>query len=362
MIEPATLAVYISGHGYGHLAQIAPVLEALHETRPDIQLLIRTELDDAVIHSFLAAPFEILSGPVDAGVIQKHAAEEDIPATLQIARNFFSNWEEHIAGEADRLGKYGPSLVLSDISPLAFPVAKKLGIPAMGLGSLDWHAVYSGYLPASDDLLGTLAEAHDQADMLLQPPLSMSMPSFPNITHIGLISRQATHDREKVRRHMSISDEQKLAMIMFGGTGDPPFDIHTLKNISGWQFGIPGNRDMRLTSQVQQVSYLGKFSTVDCIAAADTVICKPSYNTLAECWRYKIPLIYVPRPDFPEYPYLRAWMQKNAPAVEITRPDFKAANWQQALDAAVLMCKQYPETNMDGDVQSAEIISRYLTA
>jgi len=355
------LAVYISGHGYGHLAQIAPVLEALHRTHPDLSLLIRTNINEKTIRCFLSAPFELVAGEVDIGVVQKNASEEDVPATIKAARDFFSGWEERITRETERLGKYRPNLILSDISPLAFPVAKKLGIPAIGLCSLDWHAIYSTYLPADDALLGLLANAHGQADVLLQPPLNMPMPSFPNIKRIAPISRHANHDRDEVRRHLELTEGERLGMIMFGGAGDPPFNIEALDNISGWRFCIPGDSDAELAAQIRQVSYRGAFSTVDYAAAANAVICKPSYNILAECWRYKIPVIYVPRPDFLEYPYLRNWLQKNAPAVELTVPDFRAGNWQQALDTAVQMPKRYPETNMDGDVRAAEIISHYLS-
>jgi len=357
---PPRLAVYISGHGFGHLAQIAPVLEALHRQHPDFSLLIRTNIDETIVRCFLSTPFELLTGEVDIGVVQKNASEEDVPATINAARDFFSDWEERIGSEVDRLGKYRPNLVLSDISPLAFPVAKKLGIPAIGLCSLDWHAIYSAYLPADDALLTLLANAHAQADILLQPPLNMPMPSFANIEKIAPISRQTNHGRAKVRRHMNLAEGERLCMIMFGGAGNPPFDITALGNISGWRFCIPGDSNAQLAARVQQVPFSEPFSTVDYVAAADAVICKPSYNILAECWRYKIPVVYVPRPDFPEYPHLRDWLQENAPAVELTFPDFRAGNWQQALETAVQMPRCYPETNMDGGVQAAEIISSYF--
>jgi len=46
--------------------------------------------------------------------------------------------------------------------------------------------------------------------------------------------------------------------------------------------------------------------------------------------------------------------------VELTFPDFRAGNWQQALETAIKMPKRYPETKMDGDVQAAKIISSYF--
>ena len=361
MTPTPRLAVYISGHGFGHLAQIAPVLEALHRQHPNLYLLIRTNIDEKIIHCFLSAPFELLAGEVDVGVIQKNASEEDVPATIEAARDFFSDWEDRINSEVGRLRKYDPNLILSNISPLAFPVAKKLGIPAIGLCSLDWHAIYSGYFPADDMLLSLLAKAHAQADILLQPPLNMPMPSFPSIQRIAPMSRLANHERSNVRQHLDLADGERLCMILFGGADDPPFDITALGDMPGWQFCIPGDSDTELAARVRQISFMGPFSTVDYVTAADAVICKPGYNTLAECWRYNIPVVYVPRPGFPEYPHLRDWLQKNAPAVEIPQEDFRSGNWQKALDVVIRIAKRYPETNMDGDTQAAEIINRRLS-
>ena len=118
MTPTPRLAVYISGHGYGHLAQITPVLEALHRKHPDLSLLIRTNINEKTIRCFLSAPFDLLAGEVDVGVVQKNASKEDVPATIKAARDFFSGWEERITKETERLGKYRPNLILSDISPL----------------------------------------------------------------------------------------------------------------------------------------------------------------------------------------------------------------------------------------------------
>ncbi len=355
-----TLAVYISGHGYGHLAQLAPVLTALLHGQPRLRLLLRSELDETVIRRFLPTSFRLLPGAVDVGVVQHHAAAEDIPATIRAARRFFSDWEARVTAEITRMRRFRPALVLSDISPLAFPVARRLGVPAIALGSLDWHAIYSGYMPADDPLLALLAEAHTQADVLLQPPLSMPMPGFACTKRIGLIARRASRPRNALRRHLGITDNMRLGMVMFGGAGDPPFDVGALDAITGWQFGIPATEARRITPRLAHVPCTDGTTTADYVAAADVVICKPSYNILAECWRHRTSIVYVPRPGFPEYPYLRGWLEKNAPAAEISPAAFAAGAWEEALDQAIHSRRCYPDTDMNGDMEAARYIAACL--
>jgi len=353
------LAVYISGHGYGHLAQVAPVLVALLRRHPDVRLLLRTELDEAIIRRFLPLPFRLLSGSVDVGVIQRHAVLEDIPATIAAAQRFFATWDARIAAEVRLMRGHHPSMVLSDISPLAFPLARRLGVPAVALGTLDWHAVYSAFM-ADDSVLALLAAAHEQADVLLQPPLSMPMTSFPRIRPIGLIVRRASISRRRLRQCLNIADGDRLGMVMFGGSGNPPFDTRRLDDISGWQFGIPATDGRRITPRLTHAPCGNGITTADYVAAADVVICKPSYNILAECWRHQTPIVYVPRPDFPEYPYLHVWLEGQASAVEIGLEAFASGEWGTALERAVHTTRTWPETDMHGGSQAAEYLAGYL--
>ncbi len=161
---PQYIAVYISGHGYGHLSQIAPVLNALHAKKPALQFIIRSDLPENLIRSRLHAPFSLLAGAVDVGVVQKNAVSEDIPATIKAAHAFYDDFDQKTEAEIARLRPLRPELILSDISPLAFPVGKKLGIPSIAVASLDWHDIYRDFLPADDAVLKILQQAHAAAD------------------------------------------------------------------------------------------------------------------------------------------------------------------------------------------------------
>jgi len=351
-----TIAVYISGHGYGHLSQVAPVLNRLAELHPDIQLLLRTDLPQALVTRRILAPSTLLPGAVDIGVVQKNAISEDIPATIEAAREFYSGFGGRIEQEADRLAPHRPVAVLSDIAPVAFPVAKRLGIPSIAVASLDWHDIYRHFLPEGDALLTTLEQAHAACDLLIQPPLSMPMPGFQRRRQVAVIVDDQWTTRKK---HKS---DKKTALVMFGGAGDPPFDIHALGAVDEWQFlylsfGL-SPQSWPLAPNVRQVFSQG--STAALMHDCDLVVTKPGYGTLAECWQTCTPLAYAPREDFPEYPYLDTWLQNRAPSFRMNMTDFVSGNWSGALQAALDCPRRYPPIPASGAEQAAKLIALTL--
>ncbi len=136
------IAVYISGHGFGHLAQLAPVLNHLHVIRPDCRFLIRCALPQAELRARLVFDFKLDQSPVDVGVVQKSAIEEDRDASIRQMRAWVENMDQQVELEIEYLRRFNASMILSDISPLVFPAAKALNIPAIGLATLDWHTIY----------------------------------------------------------------------------------------------------------------------------------------------------------------------------------------------------------------------------
>lgn len=346
------IAVYISGHGYGHLAQIAPVLNRLHGLCGDLRFVLRTELPESLVARRVRAPFTHLAGPVDVGVVQHSAISEDIPATLVAARAFYAAFDKRVGDEAERLSPHRPVAILSDISPLAFPVAKRLDIPGIAVASLDWHDIYRHFLPADDPLLALLAGAHAACDLLIQPQLCMPMRSFAHRTRVAITVDDAWTGiaRPECAR--------KTALIMFGGAGDPPFDIQALGLMPEWRFLVLNPVPAHAPANVRQANV--SHGTAALMQACDIVITKPGYGTLAECWQTGTPLAYVPRELFPEYPYLDDWLQSSAPAARMDLHDFVSGNWLPAMRQALASTQRYPRIPASGAHQAAALIARAL--
>jgi len=344
------IAVYISGHGFGHLAQMAPVLNHIYKLRPDCRFLIRCSLPKEEIRARLGFKCVIEQTPVDVGVVQKTAIEEDREASINGIREWLSSMDERITREIALLRSFKADLVISDISPLAFPAARTLAIPGIGLATLDWFTIYSHWLDVSDPVIEILNETYSQCDLLLTPPMAMDMQVFPKRTEIPLIAAYPSGcpcPFEKSR--------PKTALVVFGGSNQPVFDLQALSAMDEWQFLIP-HAPEGAPDNVTPILFAAGLMAVDLMPFVDVVVCKPGYGILAECWRTKTPMAWVERPDFPEYPMLKGWLDNVLPSASMTRKEFASSNWLHALEIADSHAGQFPDLEADGAEVAADII------
>jgi len=343
------IAAYISGHGFGHLAQMAPVLIHIHNKHPDCQFLIRCSLPKEEIKARLMFDFEIEQSAVDVGVVQKTAIEEDREASIAGLRQWMDGMDDQIIREIALLKIFHVDLVISDISPLAFPAAKALGIAGIGVATLDWYTIYSYWLEATDPPLEQLKQAYSQCDLLLTPPMAMDMQVFSQRKEIPLIAgtpEKMDRPFEKIR--------PKTALVVFGGSNQPAFDLQALADMDDWQFLIPAVSDA--PGNVTSIVFGPNLSALDVMPFVDVVVCKPGYGVLAECWTTGTPMAWVERPDFPEYPMLKGWLMDKFPSCGMHRGDFAAGHWLDALEGAAGHPGSFPPISGDGAEIAAEII------
>ncbi len=344
------IAAYISGHGFGHLAQMAPVLNQIYQMKPDSRFLIRCPLPVAEIQARLDFPFDLESTAVDVGVVQKSAIEEDRQASLLQMKQWISEMDEHIKQEIIMLHDFQPSLVLSDISPLAFPAARAVAVPGIAIATLDWFAIYSCWLPENDPVLISLAAAYRDCDLLLQLPMAMDMAVFQKRQKIPLIAAYPSEISFPF-----LNNRDKCALVIFGGSNQPSYDLQALAALSEWQFLIP-DTTAEAPENVQSIHFSNEVRPIDFMPFVDVVICKPGYGILAECWRTGTPIAWVERPDFPEFPMLKGWLDKEFPACGMSKSNFQSGNWLETLERARRHANAFPDLDADGAKVAADII------
>ncbi len=59
----------------------------------------------------------------------------------------------------------------------------------------------------------------------------------------------------------------------------------------------------------------------DLLASCDAVITKPGYGTFAEAACAGVPVLYVPRVNWPEEPWLVSWLETQVPCEALPRTD-----------------------------------------
>lgn len=304
----------------------APIINALHQQAPHINLTLRTTVPRPLLDSIFDVPFQYVAENSDFGMINIDALRLDLEQSLAAYRNFHRDWPSRVATEAQRLADLKPDLVLSNIAYLPLIAAKKAGISAIAYSCLNWADIFEYYLagrPEADTIHEQMLAAYASAHAFLRPEPAMPMPALE--THaIGPVARIGQNRRPLIIKQLKLPPETRLVLASLGG-------IKTEMHYDNWpQFDdvcylIPesvqcGRSDFR-SSQDCDVNF------IDLIASADVFLCKPGYGSFSEAACNGIPVLYSER-EWCEAPYLIQWLKNHVPkqaisADQLMRGDFK---------------------------------------
>lgn len=116
ILLPMHLLVDISAHGYGHLAQTSPVIQALQKCLPDLRLTVRTALTRPQFERHLKGDFAQVFEARDFGFVMHNAVDIDLAASGRAYRHFHQNWHERVDLEAAWLKAKQFDAVLTNVA------------------------------------------------------------------------------------------------------------------------------------------------------------------------------------------------------------------------------------------------------
>jgi hypothetical protein len=311
------LYVAISHHGYGHLAQTAPVLEALHGLDPDIRFTVRTALPPDVLAPRLAVPFEHIAAASDCNLVMHDAVRVDVPASLDAYRAFHAGWARRVEDEARQLEALRVDAVLANVGYLPLAAAQRAGMPCAALCSLNWADIFRHYLGHADQaaaILDAMLAAYAGARVFFRPEPAMPMPDLPNTVAVPPIARPGRERRADLRARLGLADGVRLVLVGMGGVPyRPPVESwprhEHLAYLApdAWQADRP---------DVFPFGVAG-MPFPDLLASCDALVAKAGYGTYVEAAAAGVPVLFVGRPDWPESPWLNGWLTGHARALEI---------------------------------------------
>ena len=316
----------VSGHGYGHLVIVAPILQAMAARSPGLRLTLRSALPETQLRRRIGLPFEYLAGGSDIGCLMQHAREVDWPATAAAYRAEAADWAARLAAECDSLRRLCIDRVLTSVAYLPLAAAARLGLPAAAVCSLNWADIVRHGLAGSPDMAAIHARLHGAyagaTDFFCLTP-GMPMSDLPNRRPVGLVARGG-------RRQRLLPEGEKGVLIGLGGVPHA-LPVGQWPQLPGVRWIVP---DAWAAGQPHLVPQ-GQFglSYDDLIASADALVCKPGYGTFAEAAVSGTPLLYVDRPDWPEAAYLVAWFKQHGRAREIAPAALESGDLGEALAA-----------------------------
>ena len=198
---------YITGHGFGHATRMGAVATALAAQVPDLRLTVVSTTPQWLIHLNFPPGTTLRARALDVGVVQHDSIRLDQVATLQAYGRLLEALPGLIREEVEQLGRDAVDLVVADIPPAAFPIARAAGVPGVGITNFTWDWIYAEYVrahPAAAHLVDHIREAYADGDGLLRLPFHGPCDAFQRIRDIPLIARPARWSRGEARAMLGL--------------------------------------------------------------------------------------------------------------------------------------------------------------
>ncbi|MDE3022737.1 MAG: hypothetical protein KGI54_12915 [Pseudomonadota bacterium] len=312
------LYVGISSHGYGHLAQVAPILNRLTERHHGLELTLATTLPESLLSLMIKGKFRTRPHSLDFGMHMKDALSVDLEKSFAAYVTFHEHFDDAADALAQELKVSGVDLVFSDVPYLLTEAARRADIPSVALCSLNWADIFHGYFAGRagmHEIEDVMREAYESCKVFFMPQPSMPMLNLSRRIAIGPVAMTGCNRREILNDLLHLSPDDRLVLVNLGGI---PFEIDfriwpreenlhylvdTPVSLSPWLHALPA-LDMRFN---------------DILASCDVLLTKPGYGNFVGAACHGVGVLYVRRLDWPEEPYLVSWLKEHARCCEISQ-------------------------------------------
>ncbi|MGZ8383179.1 MAG: hypothetical protein ACXWWE_04130 [Nitrospira sp.] len=352
----------ISGHGYGHAAQVGPVLNALGRLVPNLTAILRTTVPAGFFEPRLTIPWQLSTAQQDVGCIQNGPLKIDIASTWAAHRTFHTDWKHKVEAEAALIRAAAPACVLSDISHLGVAAGAATGIPTIGMCSLSWDLVLEPFVDPSvaeqTEILRHIREAYALADGFLRVAPGLAMTAFRNLFDIGPIAEPAAPQAARLREAIGAPATDRIILVGFGGIALQGLPFEAMEKMPPYRFLVDGHVPLGL-SRVASLATVGlPFKAV--LASVDMVLTKPGYGTIVEAVALGTPVVYVRRYNFADEQSLVDYLHRYGRGVELSLSEFLDGRWEQAIRQAFDQSIPHPPPPLSGAEDAAHMLSRYF--
>ncbi len=333
MNQPQRILVAISQHGFGHLTQVAPLVNALRRYWPAARLRVYSGHSAARVASRIQGAFEHLAASPDPGMEMRGALDVDAAASRRAYAAWHTDWPRRMEAEMQRVE--GADLVIGDVPYAVLAAARRSGIPSVGVCSLNWADIFAHYCggrPETDAWVGQMRAAYAAADLFLQPAPSMPMAWLPNREPIGPLVQSGRRRRDELGRRLGALDGAPLVLVNLGGV-PMALGFADWPAPQGMHYLVPGG-GAALPPGFSDLSRLD-WGFSDILASVDCLVTKPGYGLFSEAACLGLPVVYVRRGDWPEEPYLTAWLHQYGRALALPRAALEGGELEAAVQTVL---------------------------
>ncbi len=351
------LHVELSGHGFGHLAQTAPVLNALRRRLPGLHLSLRSALPRDVLASHLEGGFTHIEEAVDIGMLMDSAVDVRAADSAAAYRARHARRREDLAACEALYARVRPDLVLVNAPWLPLEACARAHLPAMALCSLDWATVLETYCadePGIGDVLEHARACYRLARPFLRPQPARDDIPFIECHAVGPIARIGRDRRAEIEAHYPQTRGRRLVLVALGGIATT-LPTGCWPRLPGVHYiapqPLPPGRDDWLSVSVPGCTF------IDMLRSVDAVITKPGYGTFVEAVCNATRVLYSPRPDWPEEPWLSDWLERHGTAQALARERLWGGDFGDEL-MALLSRPRHTPCAPSGIEEAADVLAR----
>jgi uncharacterized protein (TIGR00661 family) len=366
-MEMPTITYFISDHGFGHASRSIAIIRSLLECDLEISINIHTSNPLNFVKNSLA--FHDGSKRVDyheqmndmGFIYDQNTGKIDSQHTISEIHTWINDWNcNYLFNEYRFLKAREIDLIVSDIAPQPFLLAKKLKIPSIAISNFTWYDTYQNFAVDQDDL-ETIWRAYREASLGLMLPFNLENMVFPTIFETYLVSRNPKRSKTQM---YDLLDIESSTEVIYAGTGislDNPFLQEWTEKTNS--LFILGSRSKIRGENVRSVPSTDTEGQ-DYIACSDIALIKLGYSSLSEAIRSHVPIIGV---DFVQTAETRE-MVKKVHKLEIgkciTTEEYFRGKWLEDIPEVLEMQQNYSHLpdrfRKRGESQVANIILNLL--
>ena len=335
-------------------------MSAIYEMDPLVYFEIFTTIPSWFFDP-LESPYTYHPLMTDIGLVQETPLSADLAGTVERLNRFIPFDDSEISRLAMKIDGLNCELVICDIAPMGIAVAREAGVPSLLVENFTWDWVYQEYMEHHGrlkhhvDYLGRLfseADYHVQT----QPVCSMKAADLTVLP----VSRKARCVGNEVRQRLGIPEGAKMVLITMGGVPENYWSLKGLKLPEDLYLVVPGGSNaFRVYDHLITLPHHSKFFHPDLINAADAVVGKVGYSTLAEVYHGGVPFGYIKRAHFRESEILAVYIERHMSGVAIKEESFRDGDWVSDV-SRLLEMPRIRRKGPNGATQVAEFVCGLL--
>lgn len=336
-------------------------MEAIAGIDASIRFEIFTTVPAWLFEASLSAPFAYHALQADIGLVQPSAFQVDLEATLRQLNRFYPVEQRRIAEISGQIRQLRCALIVCDIAPLGILVAAHAGIPSVLVENFTWDWIYQEYATGEARMLPYiqyLEPIFAGADYHIQAEPVCAGRGADLIT--APVARRIRTEGQATKRRFGLTVDEKMVMITSGGISSRYGFFKKLATVAEITFVIPGSgQELEFRDNLILLPHRSDFYHPDLVNAADAVIGKLGYSTLAEVYHAGVPFGYIPRSNFRESDRMVEFIKSEMCAVALEESEFQAGNWIAKLDTLFALAR-CPRHGCNGADQAGQFIANLV--